>query len=138
MSFPLSLAETSLADWSQIIVPDGKHKGKTFQQVVDCGSASWYRCRQCSSLSLWGQSLKEYVNAVESKDKDRDADMSKDKDCGADGNKFKNKNKWQQDDEDEGEWLEVKAPDNKKEKAEELTTLVLRLPPGSSVTVNMK
>ena len=62
MDYPLSLEQTTLVNWAQCVVPGGQHRGKTFEQVVECGAAARYRNRVCSSE--WAKSLCAYVKAL--------------------------------------------------------------------------
>jgi hypothetical protein len=134
MDYPQSLQETNLTDWSRTVVPDGAHKGKTFKQVIDAGAGSRYRNRKCGSD--WAKSLCGYVKVLdEDKGKDVTGENHKDEDRGkidqqVHGKALDHQAKQKEDD----EWEKVDA-DNEKA---ELHTVVLKVPPGTSVTVNFK
>ena len=136
--YPLSLDNTTFAKWSQYIVPDGAHKGKTFEQVVACGAGAAYRNRKCSSV--WARSLCAYVVAVDHNDLAGAASLlsgwGKDKDDKK--GKLHDKNK--QDEDSDGEWLEVgqEGQEDKGEKKSVFQTMILKFPPGAEVTVSIK
>jgi hypothetical protein len=60
--FPMKLSQTTLADWGSCVVPDGKHKGMTFEKVVVM-SCSNYRSRR-HLKSIWAQSLCAYASLM--------------------------------------------------------------------------
>ena len=60
--FPMKLSQTTLADWGSCVVPDGKHKGLTFEKVVVM-SCSNYRSRR-HMKSIWVQSLSAYASLM--------------------------------------------------------------------------
>ena len=60
--FPMNLTQTTLAKWGSCVVPQGKHKGKTFADVA-VESGSNYRGRECRSF--WARSLCAYAYEME-------------------------------------------------------------------------
>ena len=60
--FPMKLSQTTLANWGSCVVPQGKHKGKTFAEVA-VESGIHYRGRECTSI--WAKSLCAYAYEME-------------------------------------------------------------------------
>ena len=120
MTYPQSLAETTLEKWGKFTVPEGANAGVSFDEIGTGSKASCYRNKPGNAF--WLRSLREYVKQCDMVGKGSLREYVKTQDV---------------EEERSEEWLEIETEEKTVKKPADLKTVVMKLPPGTKVTLTV-